>query len=223
LVATVKDKDFNPDPGGPLVTTVPPTAPTAAYGQSTTNGWGLNKPFKGLRFFEDDVGRAIAIPVIITNPASNIPTNTITPNIDGEIPNSSLEVAAFNFYYNGTTWDRAHVSTGVAYVHSGVVISGTPVQVLAAGGAGLKYRLLKCTLGVSLCGTANSNIYVSDGTTNFAGVTCATTTGQGPYVSFDFGNGVVTAANAAVSLYNSVATDATADVMLAYSGPLASP
>jgi hypothetical protein len=201
-----------------LVANATPNSPTAYP------GWNLAETFRGIGFDVDNNGFLKAIPVVIGDVAGDSPATTGNSNSDGQSTlGPCLNVKAFDHLFNGTGWDRAHGSTGVVYVHSGVVISGTPVQILAAGGAGLKYRLLKCTLGVSLCGTANSNIYVSDGTTNFAGVTCAATTGQGPYVSFDFGNGVVTAANAAVSLYNSVATDATADVMLTYSGPLASP
>jgi hypothetical protein len=178
------------------------------------SGLNLSESVSGIRLLRDDQGNLIGIVTVAVNPLQN-------PIVAGSIGNVGIVNGVNQVAVDAAGSAQVNLQETpsiLSITASGAVVTGTPLQILAAGGAGKSYYIYAASLVCNLTGTAvqllvgDGTIYVlaSESTAASSGIATAQISNIFP---------IKTTANTAISVYNASATSANVSATLWYAGP----
>jgi hypothetical protein len=204
------------------------------------SSWKTNQTLRNIRIPIDGNQNAWALPVFLINPGQNPVTtggsigtvNVADPSSGNEanieaIPSASTDAGVtlsayyalmtqgVNYYLNQAlgTYTPQEQPSGVANVAAAAAAS---TSLLAAGGASKQYKVFGVSISVDVGSTSsNTTAKVTDGTIVYGSVSVGA---AAHYLSntFLFPNGILSTANAAISLTMSNTTNAIADATVIY-------
>jgi hypothetical protein len=204
-----------------------PTNPIGVYPAGGNGAFGLTRQFKAFQLDTDSSNQYLKVyTTMITDPSAASPVRVFTPNVDnatttGTFP-ATLAVSSVEYLFNPATGEFDRARTGPTNVDGAACGTGTTV-VLAAAGAGIKYRIWRIIVGApAVVGLTYS---IGDNTASFNNIMGASgsmpatgATGTTSVSTYDFGpNGrLQSLANTAIEAVVSAGTGAL-DITIMYS------